>query len=581
MKKYVVVGIILLFIASTVTPAVISIDEPEKDDEYLEKLAYVCYDEYENIEFENYREISRGEIIEDSKSYDILISKETPQLLPLDGPIDSAWPMLCHDNRHTSLSPYSTAGNPFDEIWKFRCDQIEGGPVIGEDGTLYFGDMGSHGRDLYAVNPDGTEKWRYETDMWIWSAPAIAEDGTVYVTSFDDYLHALNPDGSLKWKFDAEDSIASSPAIAEDGTVYLGTMGDGCNIFAINPDGTEKWRYGTGYYITSDPAIGDDGTIYIGSGDDYFYAMNSNGTLKWRFETGGVIKGPASIADDGTVYVGSADDYLYALYPNGTMKWSYNIDYGTESNPSIGSDGTIYVGGKYLYAINPDGTEKWTFDFGSTHSHMSCPAISADGTIYIGTVFSPGSSNDGGEIIAVNPDGTEKWRNWIATSSVQSSPCIGEDGTVYIGSSSYVEGHAYSYGYLYAFNELDPDAPEAPTITGEINGQPGEEYDYTFSTTDPNGDDVYYYIEWGVREDKVLVGPYSSGEEITLSYSWGEEERPYIIISRAKDTDGHWGPYGELKVTMPVNQQSTHPMFYWFLERFPNAFPILRHLLEL
>jgi hypothetical protein len=96
------------------------------------------------------------------------------------------------------------------------------------------------------------------------------------------------------------------------------------------------------------------------------------------------------------------------------------------------------------------------------------------------------------------------------------------------------------------------------------------------------GDDVYYYIEWGVREDKVLVGPYSSGEEITLSYSWSEEERPYIIISRAKDTDGHWGPYGELKVTMPVNQYyHSFPLLKRLLELFPNAFPILRHLLEL
>jgi outer membrane protein assembly factor BamB len=132
-----------------------------------------------------------------------------------------------------------------------------------------------------------------------------------------------------------------------------------------------------------------------------------------------------------------------------------------------------------LYAINPDGTEKWTFDFGEDRrSHMSCPAISADGTIYIGIILGTPGYSDGGEIVAVNPDGTEKWRKWIATHKVQSSPCIGEDGTVYIGSSSYVEGKAYSYGYLYAFNELDPDAPEAPTITGETNGQPGEEYDW-------------------------------------------------------------------------------------------------------
>jgi len=516
-EKLLIFATIFLFVFSSLIPMVIGNTIDNKiEDECFENISFASYVEYENINFENYREISKEEIVEDRKSFEIPISKRSTQVSPLDGPMDSPWPMKCHDTHHTGLSPYSTADNPFDEVWKFRCDRLEGGLVIGEDGTLYFGD---HDDYLYAVNPDGTEKWRYKTGMWIWSAPAIDEDGTIYVTSYDDYLHAVNPDGTEKWKFDAGASITTSPAIADDGTIYLGTMTSGQRIYAVNPDGTEKWHYNTGYLITSDPAIGDDGTIYIGSGDDYLYAMNRNGTLKWRFKTGDIIKGPASIADDGTIYVGSADDYLYALYPNGTMKWRHQVDYGTESNPSIGSDGTIYVGGGYLYAINPDGTRKWTFDFGENKlSHQSSPAISADGTIFIGTVFSDGSSNDGGEIVAVNPDGTEKWREWLATYNVQSSPCIGEDGTVYIGSSSHING--YSYGYLYAFNELNPDAPEAPTITGETTGVPGDEYEYTFSTTDPNGDDVYYYIEWGYTEDTELVGPYSSGEEITLSYSW-------------------------------------------------------------
>jgi len=515
---------------------------------------------------------SNDVIVIESEKEESKLLVEPPSSPVSDGPMDSPWPMKCHDTHHTGLSPYSTSDNPFDEIWKFRCDRLEGGPVIGEDGTLYFGD---HDDYLYAVNPDGTEKWRYETGGWIWSTPAIDEDGTIYVTSYDDYLYAVNPDGTEKWKFDAGDSISSSPVIGDGGIIYFGSMGSECRIYAINPNGTEKWHYNTGYYITCDPAIGDDGTIYIGSGDDYFYAMNPNGTLKWRFETGHYIKGPASIADDGTIYVGSWDDYLYALNPNGTMKWKHGVGAGTESNPSIGSDGTIYVGGGYLYAINPDGTRKWTFDFGEDkHSHQSSPAISADGTIFIGTKIGEG---DGGEIVAINPDGTEKWRKTIATTLVQSSPCIGEDGTVYIGSSSHIDG--YSYGYLYAFGELNPDAPYAPSITGEINGEPGEEYDYTFRTTDPNGDDVYYYIEWGYTEDTELVGPYSSGEEITLSYSWADDrERSYIIISRAKDTDGHWGPYGELKVTMPVNQniqinsqQSSIPLFFQILQRLMNT----------
>ena len=106
--------------------------------------------------------------------------------------------------------------------------------------------------------------------------PAIAEDGTIYFGSWDRNLHAVNPNGTRKWKFDADGEIVSDPVIGDDGTIYFGVMGPGWDkgrIYAISPEGSEKWHYDTGYWIDSDPAIGDDGTIYIGSWDYYLYAL--------------------------------------------------------------------------------------------------------------------------------------------------------------------------------------------------------------------------------------------------------------------------------------------------------------------
>jgi len=102
----------------------------------------------------------------------------------LFGPMDSPWPMKCHDNRHTGMSSYSTADNPGIEKWRFKCGEIsgwvEGGIVIGDDGTLYFGDLDYY---FYALNPDGSLKWKYKTGGHITSTPAIDEDGTIYVGS--------------------------------------------------------------------------------------------------------------------------------------------------------------------------------------------------------------------------------------------------------------------------------------------------------------------------------------------------------------------------------------------------------------
>lgn len=577
--------------------------------------------------------------------------------LPNGGPMNSSWPMSCHDLHHTGQSPYSTASNPGAEIWRFRCEKVDGGPVIAEDGTIYFGEKGSF---MYAVYPNGTLRWQYKLpEGWVWSTPAIAEDGTIYIGTFDGSFYALNPDGSLRWRYHIPGiapTIVSSPAIAADGTIYFGTMiGDSDGyIYALNPDGTLKWRYLTGYFITSDPAVGLDGTIYIGSLDHYLYAMNPDGTLKWRFLTGDIVKSHPSIASDGTIYFTAFDNTMYALNPDGTEKWRFGYGGSGCNAVTIASDGTLYIAGGDVYALYSNGTVRWHYTLEpDEYVDHSTPAISADGTIYVGIFV-----DHGGEILAVNPDGTERWRKMIANGWVRSSPAIGSDGTVYIGSAS--DNSTSGYGFLHAFGQgpLRADAegpyigmpntavqfhctifggippynylwsfgdggtssseqpthtytqsglytvmlqvtdsvgnvsvnsttvfinasPDIPEISGPPQGKIHQEYSYTFVTTDPEGDDIYYYVQWGDGYYTDWLGPYTSGEEIKLSHSWNKKGT-YSIQCKAKDTNGWQSDWGTLSVTMPLSYEpSQFPFINWFLERFPNAFPILRQILKL
>ena len=55
----------------------------------------------------------------------------------------------------------------------------------------------------------------------IFSSPAIASDGTVYVGSNDNKLHAFNSDGSAKWTFTTGNWVDSTPAIGADGAGEL------------------------------------------------------------------------------------------------------------------------------------------------------------------------------------------------------------------------------------------------------------------------------------------------------------------------------------------------------------------------
>jgi len=501
------------------------------------------------------------DLVQKIENRDILLARvsqvESTKLS--NGPMDSPWPMQGHDARHTGRSPYITADNPgFEKYW-FKCDFfVQGSGVIDNDGIIYFASY----LNFYAIYPDGSLKWSYDLEGKVRSSPAIDENGIIYIgveSGHADYrFYALYPNGTLKWGRPGSD-IVSSPAIAEDGTIIYADS-DNWNIIALYPNGTQKWSFHTNHIVNSDPAIFDD-TVYCGSHDGNLYALHlSNGTLKWKYQTGDwVPKGP-SVANDGTIYFGSWDGHLYACYPDGSLKWKTSVS--AQSTPVIAEDGTIYVGGDYLSAVYPNnGSIKWTYNVPSS-IHGSTPCTSADGTIFCGT-------RDPGYIVAVNPDGTERWKCYIGECLFD--PFIGEDGTVYIGSSNR-EYHGAGYtltGFLHFFGPLDPNAPSGPEINGPASGKLNKKIDYTFKSTSPFGRELYYYIDWGDDRNTNWIGPYDSGEEVTLSHSWDNDE-VFIIRAKVKDTSDLWGPWSEFSVSItPRNRAISNALLMRFLEKFP------------
>ena len=86
------------------------------------------------------------------------------------------------------FSWYSLEPESVIQKWRFSTgDSIHSSPSIGADGTIYFGSDDNH---LYALNPDGTQKWRFSTGI-IFSSPAIGADGTIYFGSGDNSFFAL------------------------------------------------------------------------------------------------------------------------------------------------------------------------------------------------------------------------------------------------------------------------------------------------------------------------------------------------------------------------------------------------------
>ncbi len=354
----------------------------------------------------------------------------------------SPWPMLRRDQYHTGRSPHN--GPETSALkWVFETGRsIKSSPAVCVDGTVYLAPQDDY---VYAINPDGSEKWRFDRSAGGGgeSSPAIGGDGTIYVGSASSFFYAINPNGTEKWTYDVGSSyVLPSPTIGQDGTIYTGTHGSG-TLYALKPDGTTKWTYciGDGWWLYDTPSIDPDGRIYVQADDGYLYAFSSAGSFLWRYYihwSGGGYRASTSFSVlDSTVFTGSVTDTLYALSPDGTLKWTFGTGKPVYAAPVIGDDGTVYFGSDSFYALYPDGSLKWSF--AEPGEIRVSAAVDSDGTIYFGAV---GSDTTKTRVYALNPDGSLLWSCGLSA-SVYSCPAIGSDGTMYVGTE---DGKLYAFG---------------------------------------------------------------------------------------------------------------------------------------
>jgi len=77
--------------------------------------------------------------------------------------------------------------------------------------------------------------------------------------------------------------------------------------------------------------------------------------------------------------------------------------------------------------------------------------------------------------------------------------------------------------------------PNEPIIEGPQTGKEGIEYTFNFTATDPDSDDLEYYIRWGDGDTIDWDGPYSSGDTATYKHAW-VEQGTYNIKAKVRDT---------------------------------------------
>jgi len=128
-------------------------------------------------------------------------------------------------------------------------------------------------------------------------------------------------------------------------------------------------------------------------------------------------------------------------------------------------------------------------------------------------------------------------------------------------------------------SNIPPLKPNTPS--GPANGKAGEEYTYSSSTIDSDGDRVYYLFDWGDGTNSDWLGPFDSGETVSAKNNWADKGN-YSIKIKAKDVWDYESVWSDpLAISMPKNKPYINTPFLRFLENYPHLFPLLRRMLEL
>jgi hypothetical protein len=196
------------------------------------------------------------------------------------------------------------------------------------------------------------------------------------------------------------------------------------------------------------------------------------------------------------------------------------------------------------------------------------------------------ANGDGMEVYFDWGDGTHTgWVGKLTNGTVGNYKTWNTSGTYQVRvkarDTPYLTESPWSDSLGVTISEEVNNPPNKPvTPSGDTSGKVNVSYTYESSTSDIDGNQVYYLFDWGDGTDSGWIGAYDSGGVCQESHIW-TTKGSYSIKVKAKDTLGAESSWSDpLPIKMPYTFDRPMLKFLgWLFERFPHAFPILRHVL--
>ena len=502
--------------------------------------------------------------------------------------------------KNNTLSPLLSDSKPescslenWIEIQKLLASDGESGELFGWSVSIS-GDYAIIG--AYADDPGGSAYvFKRSGTNWTEEDKLVASDGA-YADQFG-WSVSISGDYTVIGAYGDDSLRGAAYVFKRSGTNWL----EEDKLFAS--DGESGDHFGDSVSVSGDYAIigayGDDD-----HGSAYVYKRSGTNWLeeaKLVASDGGSHFGAVSIDGDYAVIGDFAHNSAYVFKRNGT-NWTETKLVASDSELGDHFGCSVAICGDYAvigaeedddfghnsgaaYVFKRNGTN-WTEEakFVASDSEANDRfgvSVSTSGDYaFIGAwnddigrgsayVFKRNGTNWTEEVKLVASDG-ESFDNFGCSVSIDSDHAI-------IG--AYSDDSLLGSAYIF-IKEVENQPPSAPTIDGPVKGFPFISYLFTFNTTDPDGNDVSYYIDWG---DGFITNWTTYQPSTSPDYSEGHSWIGFDVFTikvKAKDTFGLESLWTNYSFSTPRNR-AINTLFINFLQNHLNLFLILRHLMKL
>lgn len=378
-------------------------------------------------------------------------------------------------------------------------------------------------------------------------------------------------DGDLEWSIAPHSVIefddGSFLIVGQSGEPNESNFENEACLYKINSMGIEQWRKEYSYGVNDNAwavcETNDNGYLLTGwadsgaNGNDiWLIKTDQNGNKLWEKTHGGSgddfghSRNSFQTSDNGFIFggytnshgAGYHDAWIIKTDSTGNMQW--NRTYGGKYNDGF-----------------------WSFESNDDDSYVFCITKNISG--YFG-------DSDDIHLVDIDSEGNIVWIQEFGGEGRQVGQHIDKtsDGGFIVSGRNGKYFNDESDGILVKFASFSNDRPDKPTIKGSQNGNPDEEYTFTASSTDSNGDTLQYMWDWG-------DGNYSDWLETSeASHTWTTEDNFKIRVI-AKDIHSGESDWSDPFVfSTPKNKASNIPLFlHRILQRFPFMLKILNQII--